>query len=503
MQRGSQRTRRIGGKALDVPDSTAEKFNILTSGSCVSVWIWIAIVVGLAVIIVVVATVPNYSGVSRNENGPTRTFRTTTTTTASTTSTTTAAPTTSPALVLSCPSTDYQVPLGYPIDNVALGGVTLTGGCPPLSLTYTDTVVGVINKKRRQFPAFRQINPKLDESIAHVTAASARSAEAVTGIPPALPRDNVALRTETDARSPSYPNANLRLVYQNMIPNTNAYAPNPSIDTNINFVVSAIDSQSAGATIHVYTKAIVELGGSPFQLSSLAPLGHPCRNTGKGQAQVMFDPLANVWVFAELSTSTNATLCVYVSDGPSVITASYMLYALVFPQYDGANTLSYPKLAAFNGYYAASMVYNQTSPVLVIMERTAMIVHSPVIFLIYFLTVGILTEKPNASPLSGLMLIFSSSNRSEAMHLVFCQAPRGQFFLFPLLKIGCLVLHRQPSSPQLGWNGQHDVDPTAQPRSVCRAARDHQRGDVYASTGQLAGPGSPSTYSRLFGRYHV
>lgn len=92
----------------------------------------------------------------------------------------------------------------------------------------------------------------------------------------------------------------------------------------------------------------------------------------------MFDSLANVWVFAELSTSTNATLCVYVSDGPSVITASYMLYALVFPQYDGAEGLAYPKLAAFNGYYAASMVYNQTSPVLVIMERTAMILHSPV-----------------------------------------------------------------------------------------------------------------------------
>jgi hypothetical protein len=98
----------------------------------------------------------------------------------------------------------------------------------------------------------------------------------------------------------------------------------------------------------------------------------------------MFDSLANVWVFAELSTSTNATLCVYVSDGPSVITASYMLYALVFPQYDGVEGLAYPKLAAFNGYYAVSMVYNQTSPVLVIMERTAMIVHSPVMFCFIF-----------------------------------------------------------------------------------------------------------------------
>jgi ABC-type spermidine/putrescine transport system permease subunit I len=109
MHRGSQRTRRIGGRALDVPESTADKFNVLTSGSCVSVWIWIAIVVGLAVVVVVVATVPNYSGTSRNAEGPTRTYRPSTTATTTTTTTTTAAPTTSPALVLSCPSTDYQV----------------------------------------------------------------------------------------------------------------------------------------------------------------------------------------------------------------------------------------------------------------------------------------------------------------------------------------------------------------------------------------------------------
>jgi hypothetical protein len=57
---------------------------------------------------------------------------------------------------------------------------------------------------------------------------------------------------------------------------------------------------------------------------------------------------------------------------------------LVFPQYDGVEGLAYPKLAAFNGYYAVSMVYNQTSPVLVIMERTAMIVHSPVMFCFIF-----------------------------------------------------------------------------------------------------------------------
>jgi hypothetical protein len=171
-----------------------------------------------------------------------------------------------------------KVPLGFPIDNVALGGVTLTGGCPPLSLTYQDTVVGVINKKRRQYPAFRQINPKLEESVVHVTAAATpRRATAVAGAPQVPSKDHVALRTETDARSPSYPNANMRLVYQTMIPNTNAYAPNPALDTSVNFGVSAIDSQSNGATVHVYTKAIVELGGSPFQLSSLAPLGHPCR----------------------------------------------------------------------------------------------------------------------------------------------------------------------------------------------------------------------------------
>jgi hypothetical protein len=170
------------------------------------------------------------------------------------------------------------------------------------------------------------------------------------------------------------------MVYQSMVPNTNAYAPNYGLDTNINFVVSAVDSQNDGATIHVYTKAIVELGGSPFQLSSLAPLGHPCRGTGKGQAQVMFDPFANIWVFAEISTSPNATLCLYASNSPSVITASYFLYALVFPQYDAASNatalLAYPKLALLNNYYALSMVYNHTSPVLVIIDRGAIVAHA-------------------------------------------------------------------------------------------------------------------------------
>jgi hypothetical protein len=267
------------------------------------------------------------------------------------------------------------------VDNVGLGDVTLTGGCPPLTLTYTDTVVGVINKRRARLPAFRGEPAKSPEMTHQVVAIRGETSGISCGVP-RKPRDNVALRTETDARSPSYPNANMRVVYQNMIPNTNAYAPNFAMDTNTNFAVSAVDSQSNGATIHVYTKAIVELGGSPFQLSSLAPSGHPCRNTGKGQAQVMFDPFANIWVFAEISTSANATLCLYASDSGSVITASYYLYALVFPQYDntnGTSLLAYPKLALFNNHYALSMVYNQTSPVLVTIDRTPIVAHTGIL----------------------------------------------------------------------------------------------------------------------------
>ena len=72
---------------LHVPQDTASKFNILTSGSCVSVLIWLALVSVFVVVVVVIAVVPNYGG--GIVLGPTTTYPPLSSTTPPTTTTTT------------------------------------------------------------------------------------------------------------------------------------------------------------------------------------------------------------------------------------------------------------------------------------------------------------------------------------------------------------------------------------------------------------------------------
>jgi hypothetical protein len=90
----------------------------------------------------------------------------------------------------------------------------------------------------------------------------------------------------------------------------------------------------------------------------------------------MYDAFADIWLFLEPSTSNvTTTLCLYASTGSQPLTSSYTLYELTFPALDapGGPLIGFPKLANFNGYYTVSFVYNATSPVLVIVDRAAIV----------------------------------------------------------------------------------------------------------------------------------
>lgn len=364
--------------------SAASYFDIFHSNTFQTALVWFLLLLLVTSLIVVIAAVPDYNHV-RTENGPTRTYpphSTTIVTTASTTDTTSQTPTPTPSLVLTCPSSDVSIPLGYPIDNVALGGVSLTGGCEPLSLTYVDTVVGNIAK--RNLPSSRGTMRRtlyVPQAVSNVSKTLLKSVQAIDhgknivgnrcGIPMGAKKD-VVFSSRSEPKSPSYPNGKMSAPYTRITSNTNAPQPNPSIDTNVNFVVSSIASETNGATIHVYTKALLELGGSPFTLSSLAPDGNVCKNTGNGQAQVLFDTFANIWVFVEPSTSNQTTLCLYASDGSEPLTSTYTVYALTFPSLDG-QPITFPKIANFNNYYTVSMLHGGVSPVLVIIKRESII----------------------------------------------------------------------------------------------------------------------------------
>jgi len=359
-------------------DFVSTYFDFVNSNSLRPALVVTGLGIVLVTILVVVIAVPPYGGTIVLERDtttypPLSTTIAPTTTTISTTAVTT---TPAPALILTCPTTDVPVPLGFPLNNVSLGGVSVSGGCQPLSLTYTDTLVGSIAKKKRHTP-IQRLSPS--ENSAKVPRKS-RSIHAIDfgqsqGEHCVLPKDTRGddnmwkSSIRTTQRSPSYPSLQMSLTYSTIFANSGAPQPNPAVDVNLNYIVTATDSATNSTTIRVYTKSIVELSGSPFELSSLAPMGSVCSGTGAGQGQVLYDTFANIWLFLEPSTFANqTTFCLYASDDQALLTANYVLYPLVFPSLNGV-PVGFPKLASFNGYYALSFVYNNTSPMLVIIDR--------------------------------------------------------------------------------------------------------------------------------------
>jgi hypothetical protein len=385
-RRGNSKTRQPQGSYSYIGNNNnegiASYFDIINSTSWTPYLVWFGIASLITVIVVVVAFVPDYSGGGGNNINPTFTFSSSTAVTTTTSITTIPVTTTPvPALILTCPTTDVQVPLGFPIDNVALGGVSLSGGCTPNSLTFTDTVTGTIARRRRVPFIMHQPPP---HTVAVATTAEAVVATTIDHVPylagitcgHVVWDRRLKFKTENsegeEERSPSYPSAQMDVIYSRTIANTVVPQPNFDMDVNVNYVVNVNDAAGGGSVVHVYTKALVELGGSPFFMSSLAPSNVTCK-TGGGQGQILYDPGANIWVMLEVASNINATtLCLYASDSAAIITANYMLYQLPFPSLNGM-VIQQPKLALFNNYYVLSFLYNETTPRLVLINRQSII----------------------------------------------------------------------------------------------------------------------------------
>ena len=379
-----------GGAEGDGGGGVASYFDIINSTSVIPYLVWLGIAAVVTVIVVVVAFVPNYSGTEPDLRS-TVTFTVHTTTLPPTTVTTVPVTTTPvPPLVLTCPTTDVQVPLGFPIDTVSLGGVSLSGGCAPTSLTYTDTVTGTIARNRVRVPFAPQAqSPPQTSGVTQNVVAAAQQQRPHSAITldhqprvPGIPcgkvhwNRNIQFKTESqDQRSPSYPNAQMDMPYSRSIANSVVPQPNFDMEVNVNYVVNVNDDAAAaggGAVVHVYTKALVELGGSPFSMASLAPANVTCK-LGGGQGQVLYDNGANIWILLEVASNVNATtLCLYASSNAAIITANYMLYQLPFPSLNGM-VIQQPKLALFNNYYTLSFLYNETTPRLVLIDRQSIV----------------------------------------------------------------------------------------------------------------------------------
>lgn len=357
------------------PHDPFEGHDLLFHGSCQTMLIIAFVVCAVMALLVIVIVLPGGGGntpLGPTTPYPTRTSTTTGTTTSSKSTTsspfTTAPP---PPLILSCVQGSINVPLGYPVATETFN-TSLTGGCPPLVLTFVDAVVGTIARRRlRNFETLgaettkRGNTGETPSTLQHVRGVRLGAFQINTD------RDGDE-PVQRSAKSPSFPNGILTSTASAVIPNNGASAPNFSMDVNANYVVTAVSNAGVGssASIHIYTKALLELGGSPFTLSSLAGLTTPC-NVGSGQARVLFDTFANLWVLSELS-GDRTTFCMYVSYTQNPITTLWTLYQ--FPV--TAVNASTPQFASFGPSWYTATIQGVSATELLFFNRSQLVSHS-------------------------------------------------------------------------------------------------------------------------------
>jgi hypothetical protein len=156
-------------------------------------------------------------------------------------------------------------------------------------------------------------------------------------------------------RSPSFDATNLVVQGTPLSTyNTGATPPSPTASAGPNHVVMAINS-AAGTRIIITDKNTASLGS--FVLNTLAIMANCSGPTTTGSGQVAWDPVANIWILAEVGVAGANTLCVYASTTNDP-TGSYNSFAYYFGPNYSPNS---PKLGVWKQVYGVTLNLAATS----------------------------------------------------------------------------------------------------------------------------------------------
>jgi len=293
------------------------------------------------------------------------------------TSTSTGITTTAPAVPinLTCPS-DVVVVLGASLDPALMmgGPATAVGGCgnpaTPI-VAYTDVIVSTsLAKRSRKRMMSAALPPR-------VTDHSFRQGVSLNGDCSTWAEQPTAAAIELlswgKKRSPSFPDTHL--VQQSTYSTLGTAAvvrPDTALAVGVTHVVHAVNDINGTRVLVSADKS--DLGGSlsEFMLHTLA--GGVANCTGPatgGEGQVIWDYVAQQWVLSEMGQPGTQSLCIYVSDGPDPLSASYRAFSYYFADGDPV----FHKLAVWGvGVYAITLgrIDVQTTS-LCVLDRQAML----------------------------------------------------------------------------------------------------------------------------------
>jgi hypothetical protein len=147
--------------------------------------------------------------------------------------------------------------------------------------------------------------------------------------------------------------------------NTGVFPPDPSGDVGGGYYVQAING-SGGALYKIFNTASGSIAAGPFSMDGLGS-GGACAS-GLGDGVVVFDQLAQRWLFTEFSNSGN-NLCVYLSASANPVTTTWTRYVFTTPSFP-----DYPKYGVWpDAYYVGA----NEGPAVYALDRAKMLVAQP------------------------------------------------------------------------------------------------------------------------------
>jgi hypothetical protein len=124
------------------------------------------------------------------------------------------------------------------------------------------------------------------------------------------------------------------------------FPPDPSGDVGGGYYVHVYNG-GGGALLTIYNTTDGSVAAPQFSMDGLGS-GGPCAS-GLGDGVVVFDQLANRWLFTEFSGSSN-TLCLYLSSGDNPVVTTWTRYTFNTPSFP-----DYPKYAVWpDAYYVGA-----------------------------------------------------------------------------------------------------------------------------------------------------
>lgn len=308
---------------------------------------------------------------------PTEPETTTSTITSTTTdpSTTTAAPLV-PPINITCPN-DIDIVLGTSLVPTYTGGSPVaTGGCtqPSPVLRYDDTAEQSHKKRRRHSSTDDVIQyPMLKHQSRAIDSSGLEQGTVVVGACmgvdlPTPPNDDSRRK-----RSPSF-NASNAFVPSlfSRSGTTGALRSDANVAVGIDHMVVVMnDDPSTNAT---RVLVLGKLSMAPEHTFWLYQLGSGnCSSSTRGQAQVIWDYGAQVWVIVELGAPGTAQMCVYVSNSSDPITTSWRAFAYTMPY----AVFDFPQLSTWGDVYSLTVMASATET-LCVLDRLALLAFSEI-----------------------------------------------------------------------------------------------------------------------------